>query len=156
MSGSRQRPKPVCGSQRIYLKLLVLYPRTFRGRYAESMAQLFRDQWREAQARGTRTALSLFWLRILTDLGISSCHEHWNEMGTIMRSAFRELMWRKPKLAFLSIFVAMLVLLEGVLAVVIQPRLPKSYSSTARLKVPDQIQGERSRNFSKCVLTGCS
>jgi predicted permease len=50
-----------------YRRLLYLYPRAFRERFAADLVDLFRDRHRDASRRG-RLAVAGFWLTITTDL----------------------------------------------------------------------------------------
>lgn len=78
-----QLPKIVVFSEKIYRKLLRLYPRSHRRDYAEPMAQLFRDQCRDAW-RGRRfIGVAKLWLRVLPDLGKTSVKE---QIAAIERS----------------------------------------------------------------------
>jgi hypothetical protein len=63
-------------SERIYRKLLVAYPRSFRDRYQEEMVRLFLDQVRDvdgANQAGERAAL---WARSVADIASSAPPEH--------------------------------------------------------------------------------
>ena len=55
-------------SERIYRILLKAYPRRYRERYGEPMAQLFRDQLRAANTFGKWARL---WLRTVVDLALT-------------------------------------------------------------------------------------
>jgi predicted permease len=57
-----------------YRRLLHLYPRAFRERFAADLVDLFRDTRRAAAARG-RLALAGFWLRTVTDIVTSAAAE---------------------------------------------------------------------------------
>jgi predicted permease len=57
-----------------YRRLLHLYPRAFRERFAADLVDLFRDTYRAAAARG-RLALAAFWLRTVTDIVTSAAAE---------------------------------------------------------------------------------
>jgi predicted permease len=57
-----------------YRRLLCLYPRAFRERFAADLVDLFRDTRRAAAARG-RLALAAFWLRTITDIVTSAAAE---------------------------------------------------------------------------------
>ena len=59
-------------SERVYRRLLRLYPRTFRAAYEDEMARLFLDQLRDAGASGRRGALAGHWLRSLADIVMSA------------------------------------------------------------------------------------
>jgi len=68
-------PKIIAVSEKIYRKLACLYPKAHRSQYAEPMAQLFRDQCRDAYWTGRSVGLMKLWLRTLPDLGKSSVLE---------------------------------------------------------------------------------
>ena len=59
---------PGSGSERIYAKLLRLYPVEFRGRFGDSMRFVFATQAREARGRGLM-AFAWFWCRSLWHIG---------------------------------------------------------------------------------------
>lgn len=59
--------------EKIYRRLLKLYPAHFRGEYGEAMAQLFRDRMRTAGGPGGKLRV---WLHILGDLAVSVIREH--------------------------------------------------------------------------------
>ncbi len=59
--------------EKIYRRLLKLYPAQFRGEYGEAMAQLFRDRMRAAGSPAGRLRM---WLHILGDLVVSVIREH--------------------------------------------------------------------------------
>jgi len=67
--------KSVEFSERIYRKLLRLYPQSHRQQYSELMAQLFRDQCRDVVRAGCSGGWMKFWLRVLLDIGRSSALE---------------------------------------------------------------------------------
>ena len=62
-------PKIVAVSEMIYRKLLRLYPEPHRREFGDQMAQLFRDQSRDAWKTGRHAGLLKLWLRMLPDLG---------------------------------------------------------------------------------------
>ncbi len=68
--------------ERIYRRLLSVYPASFRARYAEPMAQLFADQLRDAHGR----RLSL-WARTVGDLFTSAVSQHLERDRTVAHSA---------------------------------------------------------------------
>lgn len=53
---------------RAYRRLLRLYPARFRDAYADEMTRLFEDQIRDARRRGRPMAVTIVWLRSLSDL----------------------------------------------------------------------------------------
>jgi hypothetical protein len=62
-------PKIVAVSDKLYRRLLYLYPKRYRHEFGEPMAQLFRDQCRDAWKLGNHSGLLRLWLRTLPDLG---------------------------------------------------------------------------------------
>jgi len=54
-------------SERVYARLLVVFPAPFRREYGADMLDLFRDRHRDATARGT-LGLALLWLRALPNV----------------------------------------------------------------------------------------
>ncbi len=69
-------PKIVVVSEKVYRKLLRVYPKPHRREFGEPMAQLFRDQCRDAWKMGRYGGLLMLWLRTLPDLGITCMIEH--------------------------------------------------------------------------------
>ncbi len=68
-------PKLVVLSEKIYRQLLLLYPPAHRRDYGGLMAQLFRDQCRDAYREGRSAGLVKLWLRVLPDIGKTSLQE---------------------------------------------------------------------------------
>ncbi len=68
-------PELVVLSERIYRQLLLLYPPAHRRDYGGLMAQLFRDQCRDAYREGRSAGLINLWLRVLPDIGKTSLQE---------------------------------------------------------------------------------
>ena len=62
-------PKLVAVSERIYRTLLHLYPEPHRREFGDQMAQLFRDQCRDAWRMGHQAGILKLWMRTLPDLG---------------------------------------------------------------------------------------
>src|SRR5580698_8245174 len=62
-------------SQTIYDRLLVAYPQSHRAEYGAAMAQLFRDQCRDAWNESRNWGLVKLWLRVLPDLASTSIME---------------------------------------------------------------------------------
>jgi hypothetical protein len=60
---------------RIYRRLLALYPREFRARYADEMVQLFGDQLRDARLGGAPGGTARTWVRALRDLLVTAASE---------------------------------------------------------------------------------
>jgi capsular polysaccharide biosynthesis protein len=131
-------PKPVALSGKIYERLLALYPMEHRREYGPPMAQLFRDQCRDAWTEARGWGLALLWLRTSIDLVKTSTLEHLRGLKQ------RKSMFNKIVLAFRSnpalrtIFLALsgpvfaLVLGSSILLAFLAP---EQYASTARIKV---------------------
>lgn len=71
-------------SERVYRRLLGLYPDAFRAEYGEPMARLFADQRRDALRDG-RGGLAWLWLRTLADLLVTAAREHLERHNTMRR-----------------------------------------------------------------------
>ncbi|MCW5875344.1 MAG: hypothetical protein KIS85_00555 [Anaerolineales bacterium] len=73
-------------SQRLFVRLLRLYPRRFREQYGEQVALVFRDCSREAlEGAGVRGLISL-WLGALPDLFKTAIQEHFLQIGETVRN----------------------------------------------------------------------
>ena len=75
-----QPPKIITLSDKIFRKLLRLYPGPYRQDYGWLMALHFRDQCRDAWRQGRYAGLVKLWLRTLPDLGKSSLMEQLNQI----------------------------------------------------------------------------
>jgi hypothetical protein len=62
--------------ERIYRRLLRVYPDDFRAQYGAEMTRLFGDQLRDAQSSGRPTAIASLWLRSIGDLVASAPQHH--------------------------------------------------------------------------------
>ena len=62
--------------ERVYRRLLRLYPATFRDRFGDEMVQLFGDQVRDANSRGSGWGRAEIWLRTVWDLTLTASSEH--------------------------------------------------------------------------------
>ena len=129
-------------SQRVYARLLRLYPRAHREEYGGAMAQLFRDECRDAWNWGRGWGLVWLWLRVLPDLMKTAMTERLSNRGErkiMVKKTFGEIRQR-PMLWVLFAVVAggvfMMVLLAGTIYTFI---LPEAYASKARIKVERQI-----------------
>lgn len=74
-------PKIITLCEKIYRRLLRLYPKPYRRDFGEPMAQLFRDQCRDAWQSGRYGGLLKLWLRTLPDLGKTSFIEQLSHIG---------------------------------------------------------------------------
>jgi putative ABC transport system permease protein len=94
-------------SERLYRRLLRLYPRDFRDEYGEEMSRLFRDRTSEGSSR--------LWLQVLGDLLVHAPKEHWSMLKQDLRYATRMLL-RAP--AFAATVIATLALGIGANSVI--------------------------------------
>jgi hypothetical protein len=62
--------------ERIYRRLLRLYPADFRARYGNEMVSLFREQLRDARSSGERSQIASMWARCLVDLVVTIPKQH--------------------------------------------------------------------------------
>ncbi len=127
-------------SQKIYTCLLVAYPRAHREAYGAVMAQLFRDQSRDAWNESGNWGLAILWLRILPDLARTSLVErllNLNPSKTMADKIGGLFRGPSPTSTFFSVAAVVFLLTLGT-SVVITFLLPESYASTVRMKVePD-------------------
>lgn len=84
---AHSRQKDMRFSIALYRRLLVLYPAAFRRAYGAQMAQVFRDNYRQAQQERGLPGILALWLATLADLLRSALAEHLSE-GTIMSRSF--------------------------------------------------------------------
>ena len=79
-AGAVEKPGSRMSGNGLYSRLLALYPRAFRRRFGQDMAELFRDLRRhEAQERGGRGVARL-WLRTVFGLLLHAPVEHGSEL----------------------------------------------------------------------------
>ncbi len=135
-SESRGRNFPI--AQKIYGALLRAYPAAHRAAYGGAMAQLFRDQCRDAWGESKNFGLLKLWLRVLPDLVSTSIMERLaalNERKTMSdklgnltggQIPARKIFFR----TFIPIFV--LVFLYHLLAAFL---LPDSFASTSQVLI---------------------
>src|ERR1035437_4803754 len=125
-------------SQKIYGRLLLAYPKAHREEYGPAMAQLFRDECRDAWNESQSWGVAKLWLLVLPDLVKTSITERLaalderKSMSDKMTALFRPL--TSPLTGFFTVFtvVFLLVLMTSVVVTFI---IPESYASTARIKV---------------------
>jgi hypothetical protein len=63
-------------SERVYRRLLVIYPRSFRAQYEDEMVRLFLEQLGDAQRSGRGRDVAALWLQSLGDVVSSAPGEH--------------------------------------------------------------------------------
>lgn len=66
----------VVSSQRLYRRLLHLYPQTYRANYELEMFHVFTDQCREVYKRRGKLGILSLWSRTLVDVGVTVVREH--------------------------------------------------------------------------------
>jgi hypothetical protein len=76
----RSAERPGGRSERLYQKLLAVYPADYRREYAPQMAQLFRDLLRDARRQHPALGPARLWLRVLPELGLTAGREHLAEL----------------------------------------------------------------------------
>ena len=121
-------------SQKVYGWLLRAYPPAHRTEYGPAMAQLFRDQGRDAWMEAGGWGLLKLWLRVLPDLVKTSFIERLAALNQRKSVSDKIATLVQPRAVFLKIFVAVFVI-TVLMSVAITYILPESYASTARIKV---------------------
>jgi capsular polysaccharide biosynthesis protein len=148
--------KAVDLSVRLFERLLAAYPQEHRREYGPAMAQLFRDQCRDAWHHGRGWGLTGLWLRILPDLVKTSVLEHlstFKERKTMLERISSLLPPRSaPRRVFIRVFGAVFLIVVATSSLVTFI-LPESYSSTARVKL-NQDASEANRTPSAHVPVG--
>jgi hypothetical protein len=99
-------------SQRVFARLLVLYPRQYRQEYGPHMAQLFKDCSREAVSQNGSAALLALWISTLFDLLKTAFEENFKELNFMSKEKFVRLggwaLMLGPVLFVLTLFVGSL------------------------------------------------
>src|SRR6266496_6775296 len=131
-------PKPVALSARIYQRLLALYPKEHQREYGPLMAQLFRDQCRDAWAEARERGLALLWLHIAIDLVKTSMLEHLQNLKhrTSMLPKALFAFRHNPGLraTFFAVFGPVFVLVLGS-SILLAFLTTEQYQSIARIKM---------------------
>jgi capsular polysaccharide biosynthesis protein len=140
VSSGRTEPesKAVALSGTLFQRLLAAYPKAHRREYGQPMAQLFRDQCRDAWRGGRGWGLTWLWLRVLPDLVKTSVLEHISTLKERKTMLERVGTLLRPRSAPLFVFIAVAVpvfLLVVATSTLITFILPESYASTARVIV---------------------
>ncbi|MBI3418132.1 MAG: hypothetical protein HY043_22820 [Verrucomicrobia bacterium] len=122
-------------STAVYGGLIRAYPKAFREKYGSEMAQVFREQCRDAATSAGGFGLTKLWLRVLLDLVKSCSSEYIAALGgnmNMFKQALLGRLWLAPMLALLVV--------GGVSAGVSAFLLPKLYQSSARIVVEKPTQ----------------
>jgi capsular polysaccharide biosynthesis protein len=125
-------------SQKVYSLLLRAYPPAHRAEYGAAMAQLFRDQCRDAWREAGGWGLTKLWCRVLPDWASTSISERiaaLNERKT-MNDKLASLSRSRstPRVIFMCVALAMF-LLTIIMATTLTFVLPESFASTCKIKV---------------------
>jgi len=125
-------------SQKIYGRLLLAYPKAHREEYGPAMAQLFRDECRDAWNESQSWGVAKLWLRVLPDLVKTSITERLAALNERKSMFDKMTALIQPRTAFLKVFVVVFLLILCA-SVAITFLLPEIYASTARIQVePDE------------------
>jgi hypothetical protein len=73
--------------ERIYRRLLRLYPADFRARFGNEMISLFREQLRDARSSGERKQIASLWARCLVDLVVTVPKQHFEKERRVSQIA---------------------------------------------------------------------
>ena len=142
--------RALAASQKVYGWLLSAYPPAHRTAYGPAMAQLFRDQGRDAWNESQGWGVTKLWLRVLPDLVSTSIWERLaalkerNTMNDKLTNLTRDR--TTPTAIFIRVFVAVF-LITLIIATAITFILPESYASTARIKVENDTPPANSQGF---------
>jgi capsular polysaccharide biosynthesis protein len=122
----------------LFERLLAAYPKEHRRAYGHPMAQLFRNQCRDAWVAARGWGLAGLWLRVLPDLVKTSVLEHISTLNERKTMLERISMLLRPRSApwfiFIAVFAAVFLFVVAA-STLITFLLPESYCSTARVLV---------------------
>jgi putative ABC transport system permease protein len=132
-------------SDRLYSWLLILYPSEFRAEYGAEMAQLFRDERRDALAECGSWGLAALWLRTLAALVTTAAGEHLDMARRDLRYGLRTLLadpgFTVLSVSILAVGIGAFTALFGVVNTVLLRPLP--FAAAERLVV---VQQEKERS----------
>ena len=121
-------------SQKVYGWLLRAYPKAHREEYGAAMAQLFRDQCRDAWNEAHGWGVAKLWLRVLPDLVKTSIIERLAAINERKSMSDKMTALIQPRKVFLKVFAVVFLLVLGY-SILTAFLLPETYESTARIKV---------------------
>jgi uncharacterized protein involved in exopolysaccharide biosynthesis len=133
---ARAENQAVALSGKVFERLLAAYPKAHREEYGAAMAQLFRDQCRDAWSESRGWGLAKLWLRVLPDVIGTSLLEH---LETIKERKFMlhriaTLFRSTQSYKFFTVFTAVFLLVV-ITATVVTFILPEAFVGTARINL---------------------
>ena len=126
----RQLDFPV--SEKIYRCLLLAYPGSHRAKYGAAMAQLFRDQCRDAWNESQNWGVMKLWIRVLPDLVKHFIIERLAALNERKSMSDKMTALIQPRTIFLKVFAAVF-LITVFASLVITYILPETYASKAEI-----------------------
>jgi len=145
-------------SHQLYQHLLAAYPRSHRERYGAAMAQLFRDQCRDAWVAGRAWGLVTLWLRILPDLLKTSFLERCASLnpGKFMSSKLNPFSspGRTPFATFFAVFTVVFLIILGA-TVVATLVMPKTYLSRAQIIISQPLLNQPADDIDRLIKYTC-
>ena len=126
--------RTLAASQTIYERLLRAYPKSHREEYGTAMAQLFRDQCRDAWAESQNRGVMKLWLHVLPDLVKTSFIERLAALNKRKSMTNKITALTQPRAIFLKVFVVVFLLILCT-TVAVTFLLPETYASVSRIKV---------------------
>jgi capsular polysaccharide biosynthesis protein len=131
----------VAFSEKVFERLLAAYPKAHREEYGAAMAQLFRDQCRDAWSESRGWGLAKLWLRVLPDVIGTSLLEHLEAVKErkFMLNRIAALFRSVQSFKFLTVFTAVFLLVITTTTVVTFI-MPDTYVGKARISV-EKVEG---------------
>ncbi len=133
-------------SQKIYERLLRAYPKSHREEYGPAMAQLFRDQCRDAWAESQNRGVMKLWLHVLPDLVKTSFIERLAALNERKSMSDKMTTLIQPRTIFLKVFVAVFLIILCT-TVVVTFLLPETYASVSQIKVESDKQDGNASSY---------
>jgi hypothetical protein len=103
-------------SERLYHRLLWVYPAAYRREYGPLMAQLFRDLLRDARRSPRPLGLARLWLSTVFEVFVTAAREHYAEMRSQLMNATPEHTSRFSPAAGRGLLAAAIVIALGLIA----------------------------------------
>jgi len=128
-------PKTPGAAERLYARLLTVYPARYRQEYGPLMRQLFRDLLRDTRRQGNGWATARLWLRVGAELGVTAGREHITEMERCIMEANARTGRRFDPAAVMGMLLAAIAIASGLLAKVVILELGGSVAQATGLAV---------------------